>query len=77
MHLIEGYGLVRVIIKTDSPLAESSIGENRLPDKGLLVLGIERRKQWIPIPKATENILEGYKLIVYGSLKVLKDIFRE
>jgi len=39
-----------------------------------LVLGIERGKNWIPIPKATEIIEDGDKVVAYGALKVLKRI---
>jgi hypothetical protein len=77
LHLIEGYGLVRAIIKDSSPLVESSLSESRLSEKGLLVLGIERGKNWIPIPKAKEVIKVGDRLVVYGPLGVLKSIFRE
>ncbi|MDY6845334.1 MAG: TrkA C-terminal domain-containing protein [Thermodesulfobacteriota bacterium] len=77
LHLIEDYGLIRVIIKDNSPLIGSSILEHRLPDKGLLVLGIERNKNWLPIPKAQENIHEGDKLVVYGSLSMLRKLFKE
>jgi hypothetical protein len=77
LHLIEGYGLVRAIIKDSSPLVESSLSESRLSEKGLLVLGIERGKNWIPIPKAKEVIKVGDRLVVYGPLGVLKSLFRE
>ena len=75
LHLIEGYGLVRAMIKENSNLLGSSISELKLPDEGLLILGIERGDDWIPIPKAMEKINEGDKLVVYGSLKVLKNLF--
>ncbi len=77
LHLIEGYGLVRAIIKENSPFAGSSLLEYKLTEKGLLVLGIERGKNWIPIPKAKEAIKEGDRLVVYGPLEVLRAIFRE
>ena len=76
LHFIEGYGLVRVIITEDSPLVGSSLSECKLPEKELLVLGIERYKNWIPIPKAKETILKGDRVVVYGPLKVLKTIFK-
>ncbi|HUU39399.1 MAG TPA: TrkA C-terminal domain-containing protein [Desulfatiglandales bacterium] len=76
LHLIEGYGLVRVIITEKSPIIDSSIAEQKLTKKEILVLGIERGKNWIPIPKATEKIQEGDKLVVYGSLNVLRGIFK-
>lgn len=77
LHLIEGYGLVRAIIKDSSPLVARALSESRLSEKGLLVLGIERGKNWIPIPKAKEVINVGDRLVVYGPLSVLKSFFRE
>ena len=77
LRLMEGYGLVRVIIKENSNLAGKSISEHKLTDKDILVLGIEREKNWIPIPKAKEIIAEGDKLTVYGPLNILRSTFRE
>jgi len=77
LHLMEGYGLVRVIVAEGSPLIGSSLAEQKLTEKELLVLGIERGKDWIPIPKSTETVQDGDKVVVYGSLKVLKDVFSE
>jgi len=77
LHFIEGYGLVRVIVTENSPLVGSSIAEHKLTKREILVLGIERGKKWIPIPKAREIIQNGDKLVVYGSLKVLKGVFGE
>jgi len=77
LHFIEGYGLVRVIVTENSPLIRSSIAEHKLTEKEILVLGIERGKSWIPIPKPKETIQNGDKLVVYGSLNVLKGVFSE
>jgi Trk K+ transport system NAD-binding subunit len=75
LHFIEGYGLVRVMITDKSPIIRSSIAEQRLTEKEILVLGIERGKNWIPIPKPKETIQDGDKVVVYGSLNVLKGVF--
>jgi len=77
LHLLEGYGLVRTIIKENSPFIGNSLSENKLTEKGLLVLGIERGKSWIPIPKAKEIIEDGDRLIMYGLLNILKALFEE
>jgi len=76
LHLLEGYGLLRVIIKKNSQLVSSSLLEHKLTTKGLLVLGIERDKKWMPIPKANEIINVGDKLVVYGPLDIIKSIFK-
>ena len=77
LHLLEGNGLVRAIITENSPFIGNSLSESKLTEKGLLVLGIERGKNWIPIPKAKEAIQEGDRIVVYGPLEVLRALFRE
>jgi hypothetical protein len=76
LHLIEGYGLVRAIIKEGSPLI-GAIGELKLTTKGLLILGIERGKGWTPIPKATEKIAKGDRVVIYGPYDALKTLLGE
>jgi hypothetical protein len=77
LHFLEGYGLVKKIISEDSPLIGCSLSECKLNERGLLVLGIERGKDWIPTPKAREKIEEGDSIIVYGPLDVLKNLLKE
>ena len=77
LHFLEGYGLVKKIILEESPLSGKSLADAKLNEKGILVLGIERDKNWIPIPKASEIIGNGDDLVVYGPLKVLKSSLGE
>jgi len=77
LHLIEGYGLLQVMVTENPPLIGSTLAEQVLPKKELLVLGIERGRAWIPASKSTEPIEGGDKLVVYGSLNVLKGLFGE
>jgi hypothetical protein len=72
LHFLEGYGLVKKIILEESPLHGKSLVESKLNEKGILVLGIERDKNWIPTPKATEIIKSGDNLVIYGPLEALK-----
>ncbi|NQT80116.1 MAG: TrkA C-terminal domain-containing protein [Candidatus Aminicenantes bacterium] len=72
LHFLEGYGLVKKIVLEESPLHGKSLVESKLNEKGILVLGIERDKKWIPTPKATEIIKSGDNLVIYGPLEVLK-----
>lgn len=72
LRFLEGYGIVKKIIVEDSLLLGRSLMDSKLSEKGILVLGIEREKNWIPTPKATEIIRNGDNLIVYGPLKILK-----
>lgn len=76
LHLIEGYGLVRVIITQDSPFGGRSLVEANTPENAFWVVGIERGKEWISLPRSREVINEGDKLVVYGNLNALKRMFR-
>lgn len=77
LHLMEGYGLVRVRIKEDSPLVDASLSECKVGRGELVVLGIEREKEWVTVPKLKEKIKEGDRLVVYGPLQALRSLFKE
>ena len=77
LHFLEGYGLVKKIVGPHSSLNGKTLTKSHLREKGAMVLGIEREKTWIPIPKAAEKILIGDRLVVYGPLDVLKKILKE
>ena len=77
LHLIEGYSLVRATIKEHSPFLNKTLADCRLTEQGLLILGIERAKRWIPIPKADQIFQQGDKLVVYGPLKTLRTTLQE
>jgi hypothetical protein len=77
LHFLEGYGLIKNIIGDKSPLIGTSLSKGSLREKGILVLGIERGKCWIPIPGAKEIIQSGDRIVVYGPLKVLRDFFKK
>lgn len=75
LHFLEGYELVRVIVKKDSPLVGKTLDDEQLTERRLLVLGIERGSNWIPVPSSDQEIKEDDRLVVYGPLKVLNSIF--
>jgi hypothetical protein len=75
LHFLEGYGCVKIIIAEESPFISQSLAALRLTEKKILVLGIERDKEWIPTPKAKETINKDDRLIVYGPLADLKAQF--
>ncbi|MGB2842633.1 MAG: TrkA C-terminal domain-containing protein [Halobacteriota archaeon] len=64
-------------IATHKGFIGNSLSESKLTEKGFRVLGIERGKNWIPIPKAKEMIQEGDRIVVYGPIEVLRALFRE
>jgi hypothetical protein len=75
LHLLEGYGLVRTTVFAGSSLARGTLAGLRLSEKGVLVLGIERGGHYMPIPRAEEPLAEGDRLVVYGPLSTLRDVF--
>lgn len=72
LHFMEGYGVLRLFVKADSNLIGNSISELNFTKENLLVLGIERKNKWIPVPASDETIGENDKLVLYGPLKYLK-----
>jgi hypothetical protein len=76
LHLSEGYGLLRVIITQDSPFIGHSLREANTAKDEFWVIGIERGKEWISLPRSVDTVNEGDKLVVYGNLSALKSIFK-
>jgi hypothetical protein len=76
LHFIEGYGVVRITVNQNSPLAGHSIRESFSPETQLWIVGIERDKDWISLPRPREMMKEGDRLVVYGNLSVLKSVFK-
>lgn len=72
LHLLEGHVLLRVIIKENSNLAGATLKDSHLTEQGLIVLGIERGGRWMGIPRGTEVIHKGDRLVVYGTPDLLK-----
>lgn len=77
LHFLEGYGLVKKIVGEKSGLISKTLAKSHLREKGAVVLGIEREKTWIPVPKANEVIKRGDRLVVYGPLNVLRNILKQ
>ena len=74
LHFLEGYGLVKKILTKDSPFIELALQETKFADEGLLILGLERGKAWIPTPRPSEKLLNGDHVILYGPLDKLKEL---
>jgi len=74
---MEGYGLVKKLVTEDSDLLGKTLRDFKLPEKGILVLGIERGNKWLPIPHAGETIQKGDKLVVYGTYETLDEVFAD
>ena len=75
LHLSEGYGLVKIFVTEGSPLIGHTLFESNTPENDFWVVGIERGKDWISLPRSREKIEEKDRLIVYGNIDQLKSIF--
>jgi galactitol-specific phosphotransferase system IIC component len=75
LHLSEGYGLVKIFVNEGSPLIGHTLFEANTPENDFWVVGIERGKDWISMPRSREKIEEKDRLIVYGNLGQLKFVF--
>jgi galactitol-specific phosphotransferase system IIC component len=75
LHLSEGYGLVKIFVTEDSPLIGHTLFESNTPENAFWVVGIERGKDWISLPRSRERIEDKDRLIVYGNIDQLKSIF--
>jgi len=72
LHLFEGYGLVRVSVDEQSPLNGSTLADHKLNIRGMLVLGVEREKSWIPVPQSDEVLHKDDRLVIYGPVDTMK-----
>jgi hypothetical protein len=72
LHLGEGYGLVRVSFRPDSRWQGKPLSDFVSGVQSALLLGIERKGKWIPIPSPNETIAENDRLIIYGRLKTIE-----
>ena len=55
-----------------APLANRSLKETRLQDCGILVLSIERNGHMTHVPRGSEMIVPGDKLLIYGRQAQIK-----
>jgi hypothetical protein len=76
LHLMGGYGVVRVAVTGDMA-ASAGAAEGRFTFGGDLVLGIERKGQWLPNPGPQEKIAEGDTLVLYGNLAGIEKFIYE
>ncbi len=74
VHLVEEYGLVEIMVREGMKIANRSIGELKLREKGVLVLLIERGRRVIPVPGPQNKLRPGDRIICFGKLEVLQSI---
>jgi hypothetical protein len=75
LRLAGGYGVGRAPVIEESALADARL-RDKLTEGGFILLGIERRGQWIPNPGAKESIIQDDSLVVYGVLSEMEKVFK-
>lgn len=77
LHLSEDYAVVEMIVVPGGWVAGRSLGELRLRDEGILVLGIERADgSYEGAPKKHSVPREGDTMLLYGRDCVIRDLQR-
>jgi len=75
LEVDRGYRIGRLRIKPDTWLAQgATLRELRLPQSGVLVLGVHRENEYIGAPQAELVIEAGDEILCYGHADVLDEL---
>jgi len=72
LNLSDGYGVTRMAVEGDDWIANRPLGECRLNDEGVNILGLERTDgSYVGVPRSQTKIYPGDTLILYGQSEAL------
>ena len=75
LHLRGLWGVAQVPVAEDDWLASRPIGQLRLPEEGVIVLGVEKAEGfWVGVPADDHRIVAGDSVVLYGRKPMLEDI---
>ena len=75
LHLRGQWRVAQIPVEADDWIASSPLGELRLPDEGVAVLGVERAEgTWIGAPSEDLHLQVGDVVVLYGRQTMLEDI---
>lgn len=74
LSFARGYVVVDIVIVKNSPLIGKSLQESGLRERDIIVMSIDSNGQHMPVPKGTDIIREGDKLLCYGPKLTLNEI---
>jgi len=75
LNLSGGYGVTRMAVEEEDWIANRPLGECRLNEEGLNILGLERKNgNYVGVPRSQTKIHPGDTLIVYGRSKALNEL---
>ena len=70
------YGLVRIVATSDSLIMNDSEIEAKMKSKNIMIVGINRGTRWISLPETVQVINEGDRVILYGRINTIHNIFK-
>ena len=76
LRVNEGFGVRKIRIHADSPLAGRYLRELDLKPRGVQILAIERGDRFIPTPTGEDRLEGGDLLVVYGSEAGVARVFQ-
>ena len=66
LHISDHYAVAEVEVRDGDWLAGRTLGELRLRDEGVLVLGLYRRSGYVGVPSRDTRVEDGDRLVLYG-----------
>ncbi len=74
LRLAEGYGIAELTLSEDCVDIGKTLFDSSFRQKDILILAVEREKEVIPAPHASDRLLENDTLICYGKLSNITEI---
>lgn len=76
LHLVGEYAVAEMMVRPDGWLAGRTLADLRLPEEGVLALGVEREGHYIGAPRGDLRLEPGDTVLLYGRSGVLADLDR-
>lgn len=74
LHVAGEYVIDELLVQDDDWMCGRTLGELRLRDEGIVVLGIERGSQYHGTPGAETTLQGRDALVIYGRRRVIRDL---
>ncbi len=70
---LDGYlGVCEFVVSEHSKIAEKKLSDTNFKDEGFMVLAIARQDGVLSVPKGSDTIQKGDRLVVFGNVKNMK-----
>lgn len=74
LHVAGEYVIDELMVEDDDWMCDHELGELRLRDEGVIVLGIERTGRYLGTPSSDTLLNAGDNLVVYGRRTVIREL---